>query len=73
MHNYKCLLLQTNSPNVMIVVSAILETNMSGLPATQSSVVPPKTITSTSPGHRVMAVVECSLLGRVPSGSVTWR
>ena len=46
---------------------------MFGLTSTKSSVVPQKTITSTSPGHRVMAVVEWNLLGRVPSGSVTWR
>ena len=46
---------------------------MAGLPTSQSSVVPPKTITSTSPGHRVMAVVEWFILGRVLSGSVTWR
>ena len=34
---------------------------------------PPNSITSSSPGHRVMTVAEWSHLGRVPSGSVTWR
>ena len=57
----------------MIVVSAILEQELAGLTTAKSSVDPPKTITSTSPGHRVMAVVEWNFLGRVPSGSVTWR
>ena len=62
-----------HSLNVMIVVSAILRSSLSFLFGSKSSGHPPNSIASTSPGHRVMAVVEWPDLGRVPSGSVTWR